>query len=305
MAPVSDLISNFSGELAALAASFLWAAASILYSRIGRQITPVRMNLLKNVLAAGMLIITLWFGGGLFYGVDSFALLLLLISGAVGIGLGDTAYFHALKTIGPRRSLLVMILSPPITGVIALVFLDEQLSSGAWAGIFLTVIGVSWVISERVSGSGFDSQNILRGIYFGFLAALAQAVGAILSHAVFLHTNLSPMRSAFLRVIGGILIGAAWMLVVKSTEDTHFRPGHSIRLWLKIGFAVFIGTYLALWLQQVSLKFAAAGIAQTLFATSPLFVIPFALWMGEKVSVRAILGSVLAIIGVSFLFGLQ
>jgi drug/metabolite transporter (DMT)-like permease len=76
-------------------------------------------------------------------------------------------------------------------------------------------------------------------------------------------------------------------------------------LWLKIGFAVFIGTYLALWLQQVSLKFAAAGIAQTLFATSPLFVIPFALWMGEKVSVRAILGSVLAIIGVSFLFGLQ
>jgi drug/metabolite transporter (DMT)-like permease len=299
------LISNFSGELAALAASFLWAAASILYSRIGRQITPVRMNLLKNVLAAGMLIITLWFGGGLFYGVDSFALLLLLISGAVGIGLGDTAYFHALKTIGPRRSLLVMILSPPITGVIALVFLDEQLSSGAWAGIFLTVIGVSWVISERVSGSGFDSQNILRGIYFGFLAALAQAVAAILSHAVFLHTNLSPMRSAFLRVIGGILIGAVWMPVVKSTEDTHFRPAHSIRLWLKIGFAVFIGTYLALWLQQVSLKFAAAGIAQTLFATSPLFVIPFALWMGEKVSVRAILGSVLAIIGVSFLFGLQ
>jgi drug/metabolite transporter (DMT)-like permease len=263
------------------------------------------MNLLKNVLAAGMLIITLWFGGGLFYGVDSFALLLLLISGAVGIGLGDTAYFHALKTIGPRRSLLVMILSPPITGVIALVFLDEQLSSGAWAGIFLTVIGVSWVISERVSGSGFDSQNILRGIYFGFLAALAQAVAAILSHAVFLHTNLSPMRSAFLRVIGGILIGAVWMPVVKSTEDTHFRPAHSIRLWLKIGFAVFIGTYLALWLQQVSLKFAAAGIAQTLFATSPLFVIPFALWMGEKVSVRAILGSVLAIIGVSFLFGLQ
>ena len=305
MAPVSDLISNFNGELAALAASLLWAAASILYSQIGRQITPLRMNLLKNVLAAGMLIVSLLPGGALFYGVDSFSLILLLISGAVGIGVGDTAYFHALKIIGPRRSLLIMILSPPITGIIALVFLGEQLSLGAWTGILLTIMGVSWVISERVSGSGSDSPNILRGIYFGFLAAFAQAVGAILSHAVFLHTNLSPMRSAFLRVIGGILIGAVWMLMVKSTENTRFRARHSVRLWIKIGFTVFVGTYLALWLQQVSLKFTAAGIAQTLFATSPLFALPFAIWMGERVSVRAILGSVLAIIGVGFLFGLQ
>jgi len=305
VAPVLDFISNFNGELAALAASFLWAAASILYSRIGRQITPLRMNLLKNILAAGMLIITLLPGDGLFYGVDSFSLFLLLISGAVGIGLGDTAYFQALKTIGPRRALLIMILSPPITAIVALIFLDEQLSSGAWAGIFLTIIGVSWVISERVSGSGFGSQNILRGFYFGFLAAIAQAVGAILSHAAFLHTNLSPMRTAFLRVIGGIFVGAVWMLMIKSAEDSHSQPVHSIRLWARVGFTVFFGTYLALWLQQVSLKFSAAGIAQTLFATSPLFVLPFAVWMGERVSVRALIGSLLAIIGVGFLFGLQ
>ena len=138
MAPVSDLISNFNGELAALAASFLWAAASILYSQIGRQITPLRMNLLKNVLAAGMLIVSLLPGGALFYGVDSFSLILLLISGAVGIGVGDTAYFHALKIIGPRRSLLIMILSPPITGIIALVFLGEQLSVLAFASMART-----------------------------------------------------------------------------------------------------------------------------------------------------------------------
>jgi drug/metabolite transporter (DMT)-like permease len=301
----SELISDISGELAAIAASFLWAAASVLYSRIGRQITPLRMNLLKNVIAAGMLIISLLPGGGLFYGVNAYSFFLLFLSGAVGIGLGDTAYFHALKAIGPRRSLLIMTLSPPITGIIALIFLSEQLSFGAWIGILLTVAGVGWVISERVSGTKFDSKNIRQGLYFGFTAALAQSIGAILSHAVFLHSNMSPMRSAFLRVLGGILIGVVWILRSKSSGGASLRSLNSVDLWIKIGFTVFIGTYLALWLQQVSLKYAAAGIAQTLFATSPLFVLPFAVLMGERVSLRALLGSLVAVVGIGFLFGLQ
>jgi len=32
----SNLMSNFGGELAALGAAFLWAAASVLYGRIGQ-----------------------------------------------------------------------------------------------------------------------------------------------------------------------------------------------------------------------------------------------------------------------------
>jgi len=38
----------------------------------------------------------------------------------------------------------------------------------------------------------------------------------------------------------------------------------------------FGGTYLGIWLQQTSLKFAPADIAQTLLATSLIFIIPIA-----------------------------
>ena len=62
---------------------------------------------------------------------------------------------------------------------------------------------------------------------------------------------------------------------------------------------------MGIWLQQISLKYAAAGVAQTLFATSPLFVIPIVALMGERISLRAILGVVLAIVGVGFIFSLQ
>ena len=65
---------------------------------------------------------------------------------------------------------------------------------------------------------------------------------------------------------------------------------------------MFIGTFLGIWLQQISLKYTAAGVAQTLFATSPLFVIPIVIFTGERVSLRAILGAMLSLVGVGLLF---
>jgi len=48
--------------------------------------------------------------------------MLLLTIGAAGIGIGDSAYFGALKHIGPRRALLIAVLSPPITRILAQFF---------------------------------------------------------------------------------------------------------------------------------------------------------------------------------------
>jgi drug/metabolite transporter (DMT)-like permease len=62
---------------------------------------------------------------------------------------------------------------------------------------------------------------------------------------------------------------------------------------------------MGIWLQQISLKYAAAGVAQTLFATSPLFVLPIVAVMGEYISLRSLLGAILAIAGVGLIFGLQ
>jgi len=298
-------ISNFYGELAALSAAFLWALASVLYGRIGQYLSPLKLNLLKNVIAMVMAMTVLLVDGGLFVGLDKFSMILLLFSGAVGIGLGDSAYFGALKYIGARRALLIMILSPPITGILAVFFLGENLSSGAWLGVVITVAGVSWVITERVAGSVLVGGPVKPGIILGLLAAVGQATGAVLSHAAFIHMNISPILSALVRLIGGTFIVLTVMPVVKDSGGQGYRNLNSVRRLGLIVLTVFIGTFLGIWLQQISLKYAAAGIAQTLFATSPLFVMPIVAFFGERVSLRALLGALLAMIGVGFLFGLQ
>ena len=304
--PPANLIFNFGGELAALGAAFLWAVASVLYGQIGQYLSPLRVNLIKNLIALAIILGVLLPGRGqLFSGIDLFAGILLSLSGGIGIGLGDTAYFGALKHIGARRAILLMILSPPITGIFALIFLGENISVGAWLGVMITVTGVAWVITERDFAEDVGTNRKTLGIALGLLAAVGQAIGAILSHAAFLHMNISPLRSALLRLIGGTLFVLIFMLVLKDSIGRGYGNLHSFRRWRAMIFTVFIGTFMGIWLQQISLKYAAAGVAQTLFATSPLFVLPIVAVMGEYISLRSVFGALLAIAGVGFIFGLQ
>lgn len=47
-----------------------------------------------------------------------------------------------------------------------------------------------------------------------------------------------------------------------------------LRLLGIISITAFFSTYLAIWLQQISLKYSPTGVAQTLSSTSPLFILP-------------------------------
>ena len=296
---------TYIGEFAALTAAFLWAASSAIYGRLGPHITPLLLNLFKGLMAIALLLLTLIIRHELGAGLETTSVILLLISGAIGIGLGDTAYFEALYCLGARRVLLMEALAPPLAALIALIGLQEILSWQAWIGILLTVAGVAWVITERTPQTSVEfladplatQRQTRRGIVFGILAALGQASGAVLSRAALAETDTSPLWSTLLRLTAGvvvILVLIGWRRHPVRSQ-TLFR---SPRLLGIVAITAFFSTYLAIWLQQVSLKFAATGIAQALSSTSPLFILPIAAATGEKISPRAILGVCLALTGV-------
>jgi drug/metabolite transporter (DMT)-like permease len=293
------------GELAALGGAFLWAVASVIYTRVGRAVAPAEMNLLKNLVAMAMLGLTLVLVGQALPPAAGPAVALLLLSGVVGIGLGDTAYFETLNAVGPRQALLLETLAPPLAALLALLFLGERLHPGAWLGIAVTVLGVIWVITERAprrAAGAVGGQQLRRGVIFGLVAALAQAGGAVLSRAAFLRADVSSLWSAFLRLAAGALVLVLWVVLSRCRVGGWLRRPGAAALGGRLLAAITLGTYLALWLQQASLKLTLAGVAQTLFATSPLFVLPFAAWQGERVSLRAVVGAGVALAGVGLLF---
>ena len=110
---------------------------------------------------------------------------------------------------------------------------------------------------------------------------------------------MDPLWSSLLRLSAGLVcIGGLLLWRVKPQS----RPVISGRLLGGVAIAAFFGTYLAIWLQQIALKYSPAGIAQSLLATSPIMVLPMALVIGERVTLRASCGALLALVGIWLLF---
>jgi drug/metabolite transporter (DMT)-like permease len=288
--------------MAALSAAFLWALATVCFGWIGRSLSARTMNLTKNVLAVFMLLAAVKLMGDGFRGLPVRVWGWLLLSGAIGIGIGDTAFFGSIHRLGARRALLLGTLAPPLAAMLAFLFLAERLGWQAWCGMALTLSGVMWVIMEQEAGYRDRVRNLWGGFALGMVAALAQAIGVVLSRAALSQSAVSPLVSAVIRLCAGAMILMVWIGMEQGAGSVMFRWRHwPWRVWVMIVFTTFIAAFLGLWLQQVSLKHATAGISQTLISTSPVFVLPIVAVAGERVTWRGIMGAVVAIAGVAVL----
>jgi drug/metabolite transporter (DMT)-like permease len=203
------------GELAALAAAMIWSVSSMIWAQLSRKLTALELNLLKGVLAGMMFLGAMAVLGEFMNQIAPLAFILLCISGFIGIGLGDTAYMKSLQAIGARRTLLMATLSPPMTGIIAWIFLGETLPLRAWLGILITILGVAWVITDRTPQPENAPNNLRAGIIFGLISGLTQAVGSVLSRFAFMYTDISPLTSALIRMSAGSLLLIVWLITLR------------------------------------------------------------------------------------------
>lgn len=296
-------IIDFKGQIAALSAAFFWATSAIVYTFVGTKIPPLTLNLWKGAIAISLIGITLIITNHQFSALNVKAIIGLIASGLIGIGIGDTAYFKALNKMGARKTLLLETLAPPITAILAFLFIGETLKITIWIGILITILGVAWVISERNTDASSQSSSTKIGLFWALIGVLSQGMGAVIARSVLSTTNVTALESSLIRLTGGtiiLLLIMAWqrqpLLSIKYYQTL------SAKLVVMIIITAFMSTYLGIWLQQTAFKFAPVGIAQTLLATSPLFVLPLVAFLGEKITYRAIFGAMIALTGVFILF---
>lgn len=293
---------GFQGEIAAIGAAIVWAVATWIYSQFSHRFSALQLNIVKGVTASAMMLMVLPFEGAVEQSIKTQHLIILAVSGVVGIAIGDSAYFASLKRIGANKTLLLESLAPPLSGVLALLALGSVLSVQSWLGVVVTTLAVTFVIFQP---SEANSEMSWSGVAFGLLASVCQASGVVISHYALVAGDLPPLLGAFIRLTVGVL---AVMVVINLFEATPYKGikqhlkelTSGALLWL-IG-AIFVGTFLALWLQQVALKHANPAIAQTLIATSPLFILIIYLIKGQRVSAKSALGTLVAVGGISLFF---
>lgn len=290
------------GEVAALAAAFFWALASVLYGRFSHHFSALQLNLIKGIFASSLMLITLPLLPEVNFELSQQHMLVLLLSGVIGIAIGDSAYFASLKRIGVNKTLLLESIAPPLSGILAVLLLGSLLSWQSWLGVLVTTFSVALVVMQPEENKQAVNAS---GIGLGLLASVCQATGVVISHYALVAGDIEPLLGALLRLLAGISAIFLMLLLFKRNELFAIAGGFrklASREFALLLLAIIVGTFLTLWLQQVALKHANPAVAQTLIATSPLFILFFAIVKGQIPSTKTIIGTLLAIVGISLFF---
>jgi len=293
------------GELAALTTAFVWSFGSLFFTSGGRQIGALNVNRLRLVFGVVLLGAALLISRGWLIQPEASAenFFYLALSGIIGLVIGDSFLFSAMVLIGTRLTLLIFALSPAIAALFAWVYLDESLGLLAILGIAVTLAGVIWVtIGRSANSNNKNGLNIsTKGVILAFLGGAGQAIGIVFAKQG-MGDTIEPLAGTFIRMI--FAAGTIWIisLITGSIRKTIASFKNRKGVLFSAGGA-FFGPFLGVWMSLVAVKHTEAGVAMAIMSIVPVLVIPWVMiFYKEKVSLRAVLGAVVAVVGVFILF---
>ena len=135
--------------LIATMAALCWAVASLISADVTRTIGGLAFNRLRLFFVSIMLI-SYTFYLGTWDTINQDFLVTIILSGVIGIFLGDTLLFVALQKIGPRRNNILFSLAAPFTVILNIVFLNEIMSLINLVGCIIVFFGVVVAIASNI-----------------------------------------------------------------------------------------------------------------------------------------------------------
>ncbi len=290
--------------LIAILAALCWAIASLISADVTRIIGGLAFNRIRLFFVSIMLI-SCTFYLDTWDTLNQEFLFTILLSGIIGVFLGDTLLFIALQKIGPRRNNILFSLAAPFTVILNIIFLHQVMSLINLIGCFVVFFGVVMAIAYGNSRDKNHRWEVVEGklylgILFGIMAALCQAIGLIMMKPI-LSMGADPIASASLRTaISFIFLSLTFFL-----NFNIFNQKGSLTIKI-IGQSIisgFLGMALGMSLLLIALQKADAGIVATLSSTSPIMIL-LLIWLITKKmpTMGAWIGTILAIIGSGLIF---
>lgn len=283
----------------ALGAAVCWAVSSL------SSVTPVRHLGAFAFTRWRMLLVTvmLWaatvaMGSWQSVPWDSYGVLGL--SGLIGIFVGDTALFAAVNRLGPRRAGVLFATNAVFSAGLGFWVLSERMSAqAAWGGA-LTVAGVmtAIVLGRRKEESHtweVDRGHVGAGVALGLLAALCQALGALIAKPV-LGAEVDPVAASAVRVSAAAAAHCAVLWLGFKVAQAQNKP--TWRVLAQTGLNGFLGMGIGMSLILLALKHGDVGLVAILSSVSPVVVLPLLWWrLGRAPAPGAWLGAGLAVLG--------
>ncbi|MEA4997692.1 MAG: DMT family transporter [Petrimonas sp.] len=292
------LFQSHIGEIASILTAICWTLSALFFQRAGAKVGSLSVNIIRIFLGILFLGVTTFFTRGMFFPMDAtpYNWFWLGLSGVVGFFLGDLFLFKSYTLIGSRTSQLIMSLAPMITAIIGWLFLSEILPVKSILGIIVSISG----IMIAVAGKKLKLNIPLKGFLYALGGALGQAVGLVLSKKGM--GDYDAIAATQIRAIFGfvcffllVTFLKRWRRVSLAMKDRTSMKS----ITLGAVFGPFVGVTLSLY----AVQHTHTGIAATLMALVPIFIIvPSAIMFNEKITARQVIGAVISIAGASIFF---
>ena len=310
---------QYIGEIISLGVACSWTVTA-LFAEIGsKRIGSLQLNVVRMVLSLVMLGITLWCVTGSPFPMyaNGKAWLWLSLSGFVGYLLGDYCLFNSYIIIGSRFGQLFMTLAPPTAAIAGWIILGEKMQLQGVLGMLVTLTGIGISVLNKGGSDGNGKLSLklpLKGVLFGIGAGIGQGIGLVLSKvgmnfyeaaipaAETEVANMLPFASTFIRAVTGALGFLGVMIFQKKLGTLAVavkdRKGMNAAFW-----ATFTGPFIGVSLSLMAVRYTEAGIASTLMALTPVFILwPAHLIFGQKVTLKEVIGAAISVAGVSLFF---
>jgi drug/metabolite transporter (DMT)-like permease len=180
--------------------------------------------------------------------------------------------------------------------------------------MLITMVGIGMSVLHKGESHKVSLKLPLKGILFGIGAGVGQGVGLVLSKMGMNSyeaaipagmddvSMMMPFAATFIRSVTGA-IGFLSAMAIR-------REWHSLRSALHDGrsmhmawWATFTGPFVGVAFSLMAVQYTEAGIASTLMALTPIFIIAPSHWLfGQKVTWKEVVGAVISVVGVSLFF---
>ena len=305
---------RYIGELISIGVALSWTATALLSEYGSKRMGNLTLNVLRLAIAMAMSCVLFWVvtGNPLPARASNEAYLWMMLSGVVGYVIGDYCLFQCYIIIGSKFGQLFMTLAPIAAAFTAWLTLGESLRPQAIVAMLVTLTGIAITVLGRGGHHGLKLNLPLSGVLFAIAAAVCQGVGLVLSKIGMNHYEATmtasvepwvlPFFANFFRCVAGVVGFGVLLLVSEGAAPLRRAVTDAKGMSVAVATTVF-GPFVGVGCSLMAVQYAAAGIASTLMALTPIFIILPAWWLFKQpITSRSVVGAAISVAGVALFF---
>lgn len=289
------------GAVYVLTAALCWAGSSTIIKFLTTRIDTLSLNTLRLCITSIFLLalIPLSGRGTELINIPLTPLAYLIISGIIGLAIGDTTYIKSLSYLNVSHAFpIAQCANAVFTMFLSVSLLGESFTWVTGLGTFFVLLGIYLITSTRMTPGTNPALGRIRGkgIVLALIAGVVWAIAVVTLKLGVMETD--PLVAAAIKISVAAIVLLPFALSQRKRGALQLRKygSRSLALALTSGLIDY-GAGMVLFI--IAIQLIGAGKTVVLASASPLFLLPFSVFiLKEKLTRLNLVGIFVGVTGI-------